>query len=315
MGALNLIVYSPLQSANGTTSGVSVQVYGWMEDVVIAGPTMAYAMQADEYGVGVVSAPASALAAAARKLTDVPVIGRFAKATEIGASAVSSIAKLFGYTNVPVISDTQPMRNAPFPQLATADIGYVHEKLALDPKNELSIDPAIVGLGDKDELAIANFVARESFLTQTQWTTAQTVDTPLFTSQVTPMLFDTNTTQYYFTPMSLLGVLFNNWRGDVIFRFKFISTPFHKGRVRISYDPYSNSVQTQGDTGPYVFNRIVDLGAETDVELRVPYQQALPWCYTSLFTDMSASNVWTTNSAPTVPMKDTFINGMVSILS
>lgn len=310
MGSISMTIYNQLASANGATSSVSVQVYAWMEDVVIAGPTLAPALQADEYGVGPVSAPASAIAAASRKLGDVPYIGKFAKATTIGASAVSKIATLFGFTDVPVISDTEPVRNSPFPQLATAKIGYVHEKLALDPKNELSIDPSIVGLNGEDELAIAKFVQRESFLTNVSWSSSQAADTPLFTSVVTPQLGYVSGTTYDFTPMALLSTLFRNWRGDVIFRFRFIATPFHKGRVRISYDPYSTSVQTAADTGPYVFNKIVDLGAETDVEVRIPYQQALPWCYNN--TQISASS-WSTSTAPTLTLTDTFHNGMLSL--
>lgn len=310
MGTLNLTIYEPLASANGSTSSVSVQIYAWMEDVVLAGPTLAPSLQADEYGVGPISLPASAIAAASRRLGDVPVIGKFAKATSIGASAVSKIASLFGYTDVPVISDTAPVRSSPFPQLATAQIGYPFEKLALDPKNELSIDPAIVGLDGTDELAVTKFAQRESFLTSVAWTSALAVDTPLFTSRVTPQLGAIAGTVHDFTPMGLLSSLFRNWRGDIIFRFRFVATPFHKGRVRISYDPYSTLVQTAGDTGPAVFNKIVDLGAETDVEFRVPYQQALPWCYANSLIESSS---WTTSPTPTVTLPDTFTNGMISI--
>lgn len=314
MGNLEIIAYSNLKSANGTTSGVSVQIYAWMEDVVLAGPTVAPALQSDEYGEGVVSAPASAIAAVARKLSDVPVIGKFAKATEIGASATSNIAKLFGFTNVPVISDTQPFRNSPFPQISSSEIGYPNDKLALDAKNELSIDPTIVGVHGEDELSISNFAKRESFLCQTTWSTSSTVDTPLFTSQVQPQLGVSETitggTKYWFVPMGLLSTMFRNWRGDIIFRFKFVSSPFHKGRVRISYDPYSADVQTVGDTGPYTFNKIVDLGAETDVEMRIPYQQALPWCYNTTYP---SSNDWSVSTTPAVTYNDTFCNGILSM--
>jgi hypothetical protein len=310
MGAVDLMVFNPLASANGATSSVVVQVYAWMEDVVLAGPTVGAVLQADEYGVGAVSAPASAIAAAASKLSSVPTIGRFAKATEIGASAVSNIAKLFGYTNVPVIADTSPVRNNPFPSLASAEIGYPHDKLALDPKNELSIDPAIAGLGSEDELAVSHFVQRESFLVGTSWSSAQLPDTPLFTSLVVPTMTYAVSDVIDFTPPALVSTMFNNWRGDMIFRFKFIATAFHKGRVRISYDPQATSIQTTGDTGPFVLNKIIDLGAETDVEFRIPYQQALPWCYT--LSD-PASSVWTTSVTPTLSATETFHNGIITL--
>jgi hypothetical protein len=320
MGRMHFGVFAALASANGATSSVTVQVYAWMEDVVLAGPTLAPALQSDEYGVGVVSAPASAIASIAHKFVNVPTIGRFAKATEIGASATSKIAKLFGFTNVPVIEDTKPVRNAPFPSIASAEVAYPNDVLALDPKNELSIDPAIVGRSSEDELAISNFVTKESFLAATSWSTSSDVDTPLFTSNVlpqlgwnTPIVNGASTTvgnKLTMTPMALLGALFANWRGDITFRFKFVASPFHKGRVRISYDPYSGVVQNTGDTGPYVFNKIVDLGAETDVEFTVPYQQALPWCYTRALMD---SADWSTSTSPSVSPTDTFTNGVISV--
>lgn len=310
LGQLYFVIYNALASANGATSSVSLQVYAWMEDVVLAGPTVGAVLQADEYGLGVVSAPASAVAAAASMLTKAPLIGRFAKATEIGASATSGIAKLFGYTNVPVIEDTKPMRNTPFPSLASAEIGYVHDKLALDAKNELSIDPAVAGLGGEDELTVASLVQRESYLTGVDWSSASGADTPLFTSVVLPQYTFAVGNVIDFTPMGLVSNMFRNWRGDLIFRFKFIASPFHKGRVRISYDPQSTAIQTTGDTGPFVLNRIVDLGAETDVEFRVPYQQALPWCYTLASNQTS---VYTTSVSPALTMTDTFHNGMISL--
>lgn len=309
MGHVDYVVYNPLSSANGATSSVTVQLFAWMEDVVLAGPSVGAVLQSDEYGVGVVSAPASAVAAAASKLTKVPMIGRFAKATEIGASAVSNIAKLFGYTNVPVIEDVRPVRNSPFPSIASAEIGFPHDKLALDAKNELSIDPAIAGLGGEDELAISKFVQRESYVTGVNWTSSNSVDTPLFSSVVAPQLMTTAGTQVDFVPAALVSALFRNWRGDLIFRFKFIATPFHKGRVRISYDPQSPAVQTTGDTGPLVMNKIIDLGAETDVEFRIPYQQALPWCY----TNAGPVALFTTSPAPTLTATETFHNGFLSL--
>jgi hypothetical protein len=137
MGVLRMVSYTPLASANGAVGqGVSVQLYAWMEDVCLGGPTLGLAMQAqDEYGTGVVSAPASTIAAIAGRLRTVPLIGKFATATEMGARAISGIAQLFGFTNVPVIADTMPYRQTPFPQMASSEIGYPVEKLTLDPKN------------------------------------------------------------------------------------------------------------------------------------------------------------------------------------
>lgn len=314
MGQLRMVIYNSLLSANGATgAGVSVQIYAWAEDVVLAGPSVGLALQADEYGVSPISGPASTVGRIARMFKSTPVIGKFATATEIGANAVSGIAKLFGFTNVPVIESTKPLRPTPFPQLASADIGYPVEKLTLDSKNELSVDPSIMGLASDDELIISKFAGKESYIATSQWTTSTPVDTPLFSSKVTPSLgfgYPSGTGQLkQYTPMGLLSLLFKSWRGDIIFRFRFVASAFHKGRVRISYDPYNAAVLTTADTGPTVYNQVVDLAAETDVEVRVPYQQALAWCYT--YTN--DTGLFSTATSPTLAFDDTYDNGLISV--
>jgi hypothetical protein len=321
MGRLDFINYTQLQSANGVTgTGVTVQVFTWAENVVISGPSIGLAMQSsDEYGEGVVSRPASAVANIAGLLKGIPIIGKFATATEMGARAVAGVAKLFGYTNVPVIADTMPLRPSPFPQLSSPEIGYPVEKLTLDSKNELSIDPSAVGLPGHDELAIDSLIQRESYLTTATWSTSSTVDTILFSSRVTPFLFDADgsvaNSKMYFTPIAWIANLFQNWRGDIIFRFRFIASPFHKGRVKISYDPqgYAGAnILNTADTSAAVYTQIVDLGVDSDVEIRVPYQQALGWLQTN--TSFNTGNIpFSTSASPSFAMVDSTDNGTISM--
>ncbi len=316
MGTIRFINYCPLQSANGVTGqGVSVQVYAWAEDVVLAGPSGGLAMQSDEYGTGPVSRVASTVGSIAGVLKGVPIIGKFATATEMGAKAIGGIAKLFGFTNVPVIEPTQPYRPQPFPMLASTEIGYPTEKLTLDSKNELSIDPSIIGLEPKDELSVENIVTKSSWLVTSTWSTTTAVDTPLFTSRVNPAMYwsdgGTNA-KIYRTPMALVASLFSAWRGDIIFTFKFVASPYHKGRVRISYDPYDATIQTTGDTGAIVFNTVVDIGGETEVDFRVPYQQALPWLVSG--NALTTANMpFSISTTPSLTVNDTFDNGIISV--
>lgn len=284
MGTLRFINYTTLQSANSASTGVVVTVYAWAENVVVSGPTCGLAMQAkDEYGKGPVSSVASAVATAARALSKIPIIGPYATATQVGASAIAQVASYLGFSNPPVIDDAMPFRSMPFPVLASAEQSYPIEKLTIDPKNELTVDPRVTGLPPTDELEITNLVTKESYLTQTSWSSSQGVDTILFSSTVSPSLFDCNAVTNavnYLTPMCWVSQLFQYWRGDIIFRFKFIATQYHRGRVRIIYDPAgtsgTNVLNTVG-TQASCFNEVVDLTKDTNVEIRVPYRQYLAW--------------------------------------
>lgn len=317
-GLLRYTIYAILGSAvAGGSTSVTIRTYAWMSDVHLMGSTTKLALQADEYGVGPISRPASALASMASTLTKVPIIGRFARATEIGASAVSQVASLFGFTNVPVIADVHGYQPMNAPMLASAQIGSAIQKLTLDPKQELSIDPSPHGIGSMDELAIAHLKSRESYFGATSWSTADAAGTLLFNARVTPVLLTQadilNSVaavvgqRVYHTPLSWLSTLFANWRGDIIIRMKVVCTKFHKGRLKISYDPV-NDIATTDPPENAVYTQIVDIGEGDDIEIRIPYHQALGWCKMRAMTP--------DNWAPGLPaMAPTqgFDNGMFGI--
>lgn len=310
LGKIDFVIYAPLRSANSVAAAaVTVDTYAWLEDVELTSYTLApQSAEVDEYGQGVVSAPATALADSMARLTDVPVIGKFATATEIGARAVAKIAHLFGFTNVPVISDAAPFRSEPFPHMAATDIGYPVEKLTVDSKAELSVAPSALGLSNTDELTISHLAQRESFISSATWSTTNVEDDLLFSARVTPMCYqstgDVANTYVDMTPTGMLACLYKHWRGDLIYRFDVIASPYHKGRLIISHDPSgtstSNLMNTSGTTNA-VNTQIVDISSTTSFEMRIPYQQALSYALTrtgvnSTFLTSSACP-WVSNGA------------------
>jgi hypothetical protein len=321
MGQLDFSSFTTLRSANGVVgAGVTVQVYAWAENVELSGSTLSLSLQSkDEYGNGPISGPSSTLARFARTMRNVPYIGKFATATEIGAKAISGIASLFGYTNVPVIENVMPYQPRAFQPLASAEIGFPNEKLTLTAKNELTIDPTVVGAPPGDPLAIDNLVKRESFILRTTWSTTDLVDTILFYSRVHPYMFSatgaTNGAIVDFTPLALVSTLFEGWRGDIIFRFKIVASPYHKGRLVISFDPQGdtvNNIVTTPIVSSAIYTQIVDIGEDKDVEIRVPYNQALPFLRTE--TSLSTANIpFTNSSTPTWNVVEARDNGAIIV--
>ncbi len=321
MGNLTYYVAFPLTvaAASGSTS-VTINTFAWLEDVELGGSTAELTLQAkDEYD-GVISAPARAVATAAAKFENVPVIGKFAKATSIGAGAISSIAGLFGFTNTPVIDDVHGVVPMAGVHLASSEIGTPVQKLSLDPKQELSIDPSMHGIGSADQMAIDYIAKQKSTLVMDGWSTGDAVGTIIFNARVSPMLFGRvdivdggavkRADRVYHTAMSYVGMMFTHWRGDVVFEIEVICTKFHKGRLKVAWDPIGSGGTVALDENT-VFTTILDIGENNKALFRVPFHQAFAWCRTRGIT---ADN-WSVGNA--MGVTESFDNGLflVSVLT
>jgi hypothetical protein len=305
MGALQYDSVGILMNANSVTgTDVTVSTYCWAENVKVVAPTTQLALQgtpqpaaamktrgpptssiSDEYGKSPVSDIASNVAAVGGALSKIPVIGPFAKATSVVASGVSKVAKWFGWTNVPVISNTMPFKSLPFTAFASSEIGAPVDKLTLDPKNELNIDSRTVGLDGTDELAIESIVTRESFLTTFSWSVSQVSGDQLWYSNVNPSLSRSaiysapeagTTIAYWATPMAHIARTFGCWRGDIVYRFQVICSKFHRGRIRVSWDPLAQ-IGDVSDTQTTTYTKVIDIAEMTDVYLRIPFMAQTSW--------------------------------------
>lgn len=277
MGHVNMFEYADLKSANGATSAATITVYAWAEEVTVMGPTTIGALQSDEYesNSGTISGPASAVASVASRLVDVPVIGPFAKATEMGATMVSGVARLFGYSNPPVIDDVMPVQNKSFHAFANSETRMPIDKLSLDPKNEVTVSSAVAGIDEKDPLVFTELLGRESFLLGTIWASGDAVDSLLWSAIVNPQYAYLSGGYRTMPPVTYFAPHFRFWRGSMIYKFKFIKTKFHRGRILISFDP-NGDISADPDTETTTFSRIVDLEHEDEVEFEVPYKATSP---------------------------------------
>eukprot|EP00918_Siedleckia_nematoides_P004273 GHVU01009544.1.p1 GENE.GHVU01009544.1~~GHVU01009544.1.p1 ORF type:complete len:827 (+),score=34.07 GHVU01009544.1:583-3063(+) len=349
MGELRLDSFGPLRNCNGVVDNLTIKIYAWAEDVELSGPTgvpqssytkkskadnsykrqpkksqpkrasirdnlTAFGSKKDEYGDGPVSGVASAVAAAAGALSNVPIIGAYARATEIGAGAVSRIASFFGFTKVPVIANVNPVKDLPFGNFASAVTSEPAAKLTLDPKCELTLDSRTVGLDGTDELALEHYVSRESYLTGFEWTADAASDAVLFGIRIDPSHFfrrvlDEPYELLYPTPLSHASMAYAEWTGTVILRFQVVCSVYHRGRLKIQWDPLGNitgNVQTTVPSDTYNITRIYDLQETQDIEMCVPWMQSKPFAptidtmnnLTTIYDECFASG---TSAAPNGP--------------
>lgn len=263
---------------------LSIQVYAWCDDAMLEGPTAQLIMQSgeSEYSSGPIERIASAVATVANAISVVPVIRPFALATEIGARAMGSVAALFGWSKVPVIENSQPVTFDPFHGVASSTISGPIQKLTLDPKAEISVDPRIVNLSGRDELNINYLTSKWSTLTTKTWAASDVPQTELLILPVDPLIRSITTSGSIgttvvtiHTPLSYFTSMFSKWRGDIIFKFKVIASKYHRGKLKISFDPFGN--RGAADYTNVIFTQIIDITNDTEIEFTVPYMQESTW--------------------------------------
>jgi hypothetical protein len=281
MGIIDLVAMNPLKHAAGAVDKVRITVYAWAEDVHLSTPTSALPTEqldnqiGDEY-TGVVSQPATTVAKISGLLSNVPVIGPFARASQMAASTIAGIASLFGYAR-PVAIDMQNVRVQYAGNMANTNVVDNSFKLTADVKQEITVDPRTVGLSDVDEMSIVNIATKQSYVFQFPWNVGYATDRRLTTIAVTPVIFDVyDVNHYIFPPCCFAALPFMYWRGTMRYRFQIVASNFHKGRLLVRYDPHiANS--TDVSTG---FSRIIDISEERDFTIDVGWGVHNNYCET-----------------------------------
>lgn len=316
MGRVTIHDFDILRHANGGTDPITVSVFIWAENVQLSVPTNSAAQSGtsrrplDKLGFptfeeqaaskpkkkttrkvdntrsndefvkdGLISKPASAIAKAANAMSMIPVIAPYAKATELVATRIGQIAKLFGYSRPQVLEDSRTYVPRYFGNICNSDTPEPLVKLTLDSKNELSIDTRTMGLGGEDELAISAIAQRPSFWHQFDWPESAVTDTLLASMTVQPVCTRTLSaapvTEYHPTALAFAAAPFAAWQGSIKFRFNVVASEYHRGRLRIVYNPLTNAAGAI----PYntVYSTIIDITEDRDFEYEVKWADIKAW--------------------------------------
>jgi hypothetical protein len=305
MGRLEIWELTKLKHANGATDPVEISIFAWMTNVSFAGLTAqapataqsglekrpkkskgkkkapkfdgSESSGAGEYKKdGLISGPASTIKAVADYFTEIPYIGPFAKATSIASGAVSSIAKLFGFSRPPILSDTVFVRPQNIGNMANTHGADPIQKLSLDPKQELTIDPGTVGLTPDDQMSFGYLLKRESFIDNFAWNTLTTQNTGLLYSIIVhPKVYPRGSASPIVRYPSAVGFVaepFAYWSGSLRYRFQIVASQFHRGRLLFVYEPSPGTAGTVADTNDR-FAHIVDISEERDVTFEINWTQ------------------------------------------
>ena len=284
MGSIWLNSLVDLNNTQNTTS-ITINGYAWMTDVKLSGPTqvnpLGLAPQSDEYSDGgPISKPAAIVAKVAGKLENVPVIGKYAMATKMAASTAGAIAKQFGYSRPAEISNPGKFKLTQTGDMATTDSVDTSNLLTINSKAEVTIDPSTVGLSNVDELAFKHLYQKESWLTSVPWEVGFARNKMLFSMPITPMICNAQARTIppsivgtNLAPCGFVAAPFRFWKGRMKIRLQFVGSAFHKGRIRLSWDPAFGDQTVEDNT---VYNQIVDISDQRDFTMIVGWGSHKP---------------------------------------
>jgi len=290
LGTFHLYTINPISAVSTDPSPISIYIYAWLTDVELVSTTGTIIEvttesndNVDERKVGPVESMSSKAAVMLGKLSNVPVIGRFAQAASIGSSALSKISSLFGWSAPVMTTKPERIKNEPFynaANLITYDTG---KRITLDPKQELTVDPTCIGK-KVDEMAISYINSRRSLFHTFTWTTTDDAFTvPIFRCGVTPTLLslhsDSGRSWRMPTALCFAARPFNWWRGEIKFTFRIVVSKFHRGKIVLGYEPnmyQAQLVDSVSNTNKQ-FLRVIDLQETQEIEIVVKWNSNQAW--------------------------------------
>lgn len=297
LGIISVEELVALKHANGATSPMTITAFAWMSDVKLSAPTSQdmygiVPQSGDEFGDTPISNMASSVANVAGKLSSAPMIGPYMKATSLAAGGMAAVAKMFGYSRPSDLTLSMPVRPRPLGELATTDMADPCVKLSVDSKQELSVDPRIVGGSSHDELDLKSIAMRETWVTSFVWATSALNDALLQNIRVSPIFRRTTTgplgSLCTVPACTFAAMPFKYWRGTMRYRFQIVASNFHKGRLKFSWDPlWANAVSETN----VQYSKIVDISAERDFVIDVSWGYPKTWLAVADISTIGTGNV------------------------
>lgn len=123
-------------------------------------------------------------------------------------------------------------------------------------------------------MTISYIAQKESYLATYPWNIGASPETLLWQCIVDPSVHRKRIDEQHLTASAFAVMPFKYWRGSMRFRFMVVSSGYHKGRLKIVYDPEGGIGTAEYNTA---YTTIVDISKETDFTIDVGWGQATTW--------------------------------------
>lgn len=201
--------------------------------------------------------------------------GNFGGAIKSGGKSLTGIANLLGldYPSRPVIEQSHINPLGPMSPGKGVDMSY---RLGTDPRGGRVPTPSQTG-SKRDECDLDVIKKVPMLFRQIEWNDARTTGTLLTNFPVTPNICAIDNGIGQNTYLSWLSNGFCFFRGALTYKFEWVSTQFHTGRLLIAFVPNffeTNPTLQQAFSVP---NAVIDLQQSSVVNITVPFTSPTNW--------------------------------------
>lgn len=267
---ISLNSLNQLAHCNGASDPVTVTIFFHLEDLELEVPTTYFAASREYKEV---DTKLTRLAKGASALSRVPFLRPYATPMAIAASIGADMAKILGFSKPLSVEDPQIRGNN---SMSQTDQPNMVPMMALSSANSISVGGEFNLHPSMLETNIRKLASRYSYLSTLTWTVASAADTQIVQFAVTPSYYKLYGTanEIHFPASCYLSLPFSRWSGTVKFKIQAIASAMHRGRLRITWDPYPTAnINTPGFYST-VSTLILDLEKEHEVEMVVPHHSA-----------------------------------------
>lgn len=200
--------------------------------------------------------------------------------------ATAGAASLLGWSKPANLNDADERSLRIHPAYPNADGKDNSSILALSQRNY--VDPAVGFAGSQfDEMTIDYIKSIPSYSGTFLFTAALNAGDTILTERVEPSAYSTiyldgAANMLCCTPIGFLGQMFCYYRGGIKYKFKFVKTEFHSGRLLVTFSPVDTN-KAASLTPPtlaqaaYLQKTIIDLRHCSEFEVTVPYVSNTSW--------------------------------------
>jgi len=305
-GQIDVIVYSPLLASTGHLD-CNLTMYVSFEDVEFEYPAALSLAQPQAGGVvskvnrrsrvnvseserDSVEKPISSWFNSTKDLLNfagkIPVISSVTQPAAWFAGVLANTAESFGFSKPTAYPHPMNVHNKIMPYGINCDGQDNSFNYGLSQANEVSHLDGFAGTRS-DDMALSNILSISCFFTSITWLTSALTGALLFGARLGPSSFDAVSSVTVNTvsrvvrvcpPMGYVAKHFSMYRGSIAFKFKFVKTEFHSGRLMFCFNPRADYNGTFSySNAAFVHREIVDIRDVSEYTFVCKYASTEPF--------------------------------------